>query len=238
MRHCQRLGMPLVVLALSAACSWAADLKISAPEKSAEHKLVRLTAEGVAEGAVLLWDVQPSDRADLFAEDASDTAFTGPPGEYRVRVVELRLVDGKLRSRSARRTVTIGTAPQPGPVPPGPVPPSPPVPAAGLRVLFVYERQDRMTPGQVAALNSVKVIDYLNAKCAKDSDGRPAWRKFDKDVVLKNELPVWQKLWEATKPVLGTLPQVVIVTDAKGEAHPLPDSEQGMLDLLKKYGGP
>jgi hypothetical protein len=213
-----------------------ADLKIAGGDKHAEHKLVRLTVEGQSEGAALLWDVQPSDRADLFREDETEAVFTGPPGEYRVRLLEIRLVDGKIRTRSTRRTVTIGIAPQPGPVPPAPVPPSP-VPTAGLRVLFVLERQDKLTPGQVGALNSQKVIDYLNAKCVKDSDGRPAWRKWDKDVELAKELPVWQKLWEATKPVMGTLPQVVIVTDTKGETFNLPDSEQGMLDLLKKYGG-
>ena len=54
---------------------------------------------------------------------------------------------------------------------------------------------------------------------------------------MTNENDTLKKLWAATKPQLGTLPVIVIVTDQKGEVLPLPATEAETLDLLKRYGG-
>lgn len=119
--------------------------------------------------------------------------------------------------------------------PPGPV--TPVTPVTGLRVVLVYESEDAMTREQLAILASPKIKDWLNAHCAKDEKGRPGWRKWDKDVDTKLETSTWQSLWTAIKPKLGPLPQIVIVSNQKGETFELPDTEQKTLDLLANYGG-
>jgi hypothetical protein len=128
-----------------------------------------------------------------------------------------------------------GPRPPPGPNPPGPDPTPKPNPAS-FRVLFVYESAANHTREQLNIINSTAIAAYLNEKCVKDSAGRAEWRRFDPDVTLSSkESETIKKLWEATKPALGKLPQVVIVVDGKGEVFDLPETEAETLALLKKY---
>lgn len=124
----------------------------------------------------------------------------------------------------------------PAPIP-RPEPRPEPRPIGELRVILVSDLAKDMTKGQLDVLSSTAVRAYLNAHCGKDADGRPAWRSWPIDVDPKGESETWQKAWEATKATLGPLPQVVIFRGNKGEALPMPDSEDGLLDLLKKHGG-
>ncbi len=132
-----------------------------------------------------------------------------------------------------------GPRPPPGPNPPGPTPDVDPTPVpnpANFRVLFVYESSQNHTREQLNILNSTAITTYLNERCVKGSDGRPEWRRFDPDVVVSpKETETIRKLWEATKPALGDLPQIVIVVNGKGEVFDLPDTEAETLALLKKY---
>lgn len=88
-------------------------------------------------------------------------------------------------------------APNPPPVPvPNPVEPPAPDPApisVGVRVLILKDALGKMSAEQVAAVGSQRVEDLLNAKCAKDAAGVPAWHRWDKDVDLSG-LPQWKKL--------------------------------------------
>ena len=121
------------------------------------------------------------------------------------------------------------------PVPPAPGPAPTPQPVGELRVILVSDPSQNMTKGQLDALGSTKAREWLNAHCAKDASGRPAWRSWDKDTDPSDEKdPAWKKAWDATKPILGPLPQIVIFRGQKGEALPLPDSEDGLLELLKR----
>jgi hypothetical protein len=128
--------------------------------------------------------------------------------------------------------------PKPGPGP-DPVPPVPvPVVVGDMRVIFVYESSANNTAEQLNILNSTAIAAYLNAKCEKGPNGRPEWRRFDKDVTVSaSESKTIRDLWESVKPQLGTLPQVVIVHGTKGEVFDLPATEDETLALLKKHGG-
>lgn len=126
-----------------------------------------------------------------------------------------------------------------GDVPPGPKPdPDPPIPApTGARVLLVNESSAVMSKGQLNVWNSTELKAYLDRKCVKGDDGRPEWRKWDKDVSLTKETPTLVKLWDATKPQLKALPAIVIVTDGSGEIFPLPETIAETLTLLKSKLG-
>jgi hypothetical protein len=153
-----------------------------------------------------------------------------PPWLYTLAGVGVTLVVVAL----AFGLVAVAThVPRPTPIPT----PTPPAPVGELRVILVQDSAANMSRGQLDALNSTKVRDWLDKHCGKDTDGRPAWRRWDKDVGTANESDVWRKVWDAAKPKLGALPQVVILRGQKGDALPLPDTEQGLLDLLAKHGG-
>lgn len=132
--------------------------------------------------------------------------------------------------------VPLACKPSPTPTPPKPPEPPPPV-MTGLRVLFVYETEAKLTREQLNTLHSTAIAGYLNAKCSKDSKGRSDWRRWDDDVDTSKESDVWKGLWLIIKPKLVTLPAVVVVTDQKTEVFPLPATEAETLALLKKVGG-
>jgi hypothetical protein len=238
---------PLSILAvlLLAALPAFADVRIVGKTEAAPYTLVRLAAEGDVLDAALVWEVSPEGAADV-EENGGRLIFTGPPGVYRVRVLSIRIRDGKPLVESARATVMVG-APTP-PVPPGPphppepIPPGPspgpvPIPGDGLRVLIVEESADRskLPAAQQAVIFSKTVRDYLNAKCAPDPiAGWKAWRIFDPDVDLSGEAQVWK---DALKRPRGALPWIIISNPKKGGFEgPLPENVQKTLDLLKQYG--
>lgn len=132
--------------------------------------------------------------------------------------------------------ITVGN---PTPKPPiDPVNPPIVTPVTGFRVLFVYEKDQKLTREQANILASTKIIEYLNQKTAKDEKGRPSWRKWDKDVVISaEESKLFQDLWQAVKPKLGTLPQIGIVRDNKVDLYAFPDTEQKTLEFLQSFGG-
>lgn len=132
----------------------------------------------------------------------------------------------------------IDPTPQPGPSPaPDPTPepqPKPlPVPTTDFRVIIIHDSATKMTKEQLHALNSSSVAKLLDEKCSKDTNGRPGWRKWDPDQDVSYELPVWKSLWGATKPQIGTLPQVVIVKNQEGKIYSITD-EGSLLHLIRE----
>jgi hypothetical protein len=120
---------------------------------------------------------------------------------------------------------------------PIPIPtPFPPTPSA-FRAILAYDSSKPLSRGQSNVLNSTAVRGYLNAKCLKDSDGRPAWRQWDVNVDVSNESSTWKDAWQEVKAKLGALPQIAVQRGDKLDVLPLPDTEAATLDLLKKYGG-
>lgn len=139
----------------------------------------------------------------------------------------------------------IGCVPDITPIPdpinppvPTPVPVPVPVPAAGFRVLIVFDAAAEMTAEQLGTLNSNKIIDLLNEKCAKGADGRPDWRKWDKPAIdesgLTTESPLWKDIWAKASPQLTKLPAFVIVTNQTLRVVPMPSNEA---DAIKLLGG-
>lgn len=158
------------------------------------------------------------------------------PGRYRVEAWNAK---GDIASEIATCWVVVGEpGPGPDPKPPDPKPPDPkppaPIPADAFRVIMVMEAQSNMTREQINTLGSLKVRDYLDRKCV---GGKAGWRKWDKDVDVKNEPELWRQLWDVTKPQVSAVPCVVIVNGTKGQIFPLPANEQALLDLLKQHGG-
>lgn len=145
-----------------------------------------------------------------------------------------------------RLMVDLGPVPDPEPEPdpdptPDPTPPGPIVPV-GFRVIIVYEAMSGYSPGIMTAMFSEKVQTYLDTKCAKDSKGKPEWRRWDKDVEFNSEAsPTLKELWTAAQPKIGTdvpkTPRVITTVNQKFKVQDLPASEEEFLALLKKEGG-
>lgn len=113
--------------------------------------------------------------------------------------------------------------------------PDGPIVGKGMRVLIVEETANRSKlPGaQSAILTSAQITDYLDEHCAKEKNGSPAWRVFDKDTDLSNEAKFWQDAMARQHP---TLPWIIVSkSPGRGFEGPLPDNVTNTLELLKKY---
>jgi hypothetical protein len=105
-------------------------------------------------------------------------------------------------------------------------------------VLVVYETGDPLSKDRTAAIFSKEVRDYLDSKCAKSPSGKPEWRILDDDTVLADtESKNIRDLFKDAKPTIQALPAVVIASDGKFVAMPLPENKDAMLTLLKSKGG-
>ena len=142
-----------------------------------------------------------------------------------------------------RTWVEIGTSPRPPPddekeeVSPDVTPPAP-IDPSQLRVIMVYESGKAYDKETTNILFSTKIVEYLNAKCVKDAEGRPSWRKWPKGTsVTDSEPEPLRSLWNQYLPRMGTLPQIVISAGTTAEIYPLPATEEATMALLKKIGG-
>lgn len=148
-------------------------------------------------------------------------------------------VGGK-ESDLLRRRIISQTAPQPPPKPVDPVdPPKPdaPIPAAGLRVLIVYESADlsKYTPQTNGILFGKAVRDYLQANCVVGPDGKTKeFRIWDKDLDGYGDSKLWG---DAMKRPRSSVPWVIISNGKTGYEGPLPENADKFLELVKKYGG-
>ncbi len=240
----------LAVLLLAAAPglpTWAAppDLGIP-PEVVASGEFVTLTPTGTAKSVLYVsLDGVSALPPELLKDPRTFAFFTRglPAGRYRFVAV------GTLNDEQARQgfVVVVGDAPAPvppgpspappgpTPTPPGPTPPAP-IPGDGLRVLFVTETADvsKLPRSQINVLTATSIREYLNAKCAKDETGKPAYRIWDKDVPLSAAPPSWQA---AMKRPRTSYPWLIISNPAKGSYEgPLPATVNETLDLIKKHG--
>lgn len=142
---------------------------------------------------------------------------------------------GKMPVVVSNVVFTVGN---PTPKPVDPVDPPIITPVTGFRVLFIYEKDQKLTQEQANILASTKIVDYMDKKTTKDELGNNGWRKWDKDVVIsKKESKVFQDLWAAVKPKIGALPQIGIVRDNKVDLFAMPDTEAKTLEFLQSFGG-
>jgi hypothetical protein len=119
------------------------------------------------------------------------------------------------------KPVPVDPVPPPDPVVPVPGPDDPKV--TGLRVIMVHESGAPMTNGQGNVLYSADLTEWLNENCTKD-DGRPGWRRWDKDVPAAHESALWKALWKDSKPKIKELPAIVVVHGTDGKAYRLPET--------------
>lgn len=203
------------------------DLVKRHPVKAGQEVWIHKVRSGDTEAKDHFFPAQPEPWEWISAEKQGSATLTvmanGDPDKMPVTVSNNKVVIGD---------------PIPIPRPPDPKPVDPIVtPVTGLRVVFVVDPLGKITTEQKYAIVSPKIEAYLKAKCAKDEKGRPAYRTWGKDVEASLDTPSWAKLWEATKPKLGKLPQVCIVSDLKGETFELPENEAALLALLQRFGG-
>lgn len=173
--------------------------------------------------------------------------FKGP-SVYVVRAVqsgrcELLAVPAGATAEAAvvRRTLDVFAGDTPEPPVPGPGPNPDPFgdvsAAGGLKVLLVYESADlsKYPATQVAAMTAGAVRDYLDTHCVTAPDGKTkAWRMWDQNVDASDESPLWQK---AMKRPRKSLPWLIVGNGKSGYEGPMPATADGLLKLLKTYGG-
>ena len=234
------------------------DVPVLAPNQIyVVQSTVELMAFSVPEGLVTTThDEGPIRYKGVFIDNPSgETETRSMPGPFltsidvakgaKGRVTLFLVPKGVSDTKSVVRILLdIGAAPQPPPdvkpdEPDVPVEPDKPVVVVpdGFRVIIVSESGADISAGLTNVLNSSEVVNYLNAKCVKGSNGKPEWRKWDPDIDIRSETPTMVETWKTVKPLLQALPEVAISVNGKSEIWPLPDSVPAIMALLEKYGG-
>lgn len=133
-----------------------------------------------------------------------------------------------------------------GPVPPPPPPPPPP-PTAGLHVLIIDDENVRgeLPQEQINIFTSKKLMDYLDSKCAKESDGEPAYRFSSNDSLAPGEeardleLKVWVEGWDAVMAAVNSgkvkLPAWAVTNGTRGVIESLPGSVDAAIARIKEF---
>lgn len=156
---------------------------------------------------------------------ASGAVLSGPAGNYTVTApAPVRVIYGP---SSITIDWTGGIDPTPPPVPPGPTPdpptpptPEPPVPAWGplARVIVLYE-SSAMTGRE--PIYSTTTSEALSAVCPNASDGRPAWRIWDKDLDVSKET-TWVDAMAKAKAAFTPPGPVLYAFDGAGRVKEIP----------------
>lgn len=183
------------------------------------------------------WEVPGEFDVRFVAAEKLAILVPQQPGTYVVRLAVCE--NGKPKIHRCIVFVEGLVPPGPSPSPePGPGPKPVPTPDGGLRVLFVVESSANLNREQLHALNSVKVAAYLNAKCARGSDGTPGWRRWDPQQTVEHADPVMRQLWnDAKAEALKSLPALVVASGKQAIVYPLPATEGELMTVLKRYGG-
>lgn len=161
--------------------------------------------------------------------------------------VELLLIPRGLQDESAvRRTVlsVLGENPQPPPIPvdpvkPDPVNPDPVTPAivtGPLQILVIEETADRMRipRTQLEALFGQRLREYCSTHCSKSDGVTPDFRAIDKDSDV-SKTDKW--IQDAFKEPRTSLPWISLSNGKAGFSGPLPEDEDRLMQLLKRFGG-
>ena len=117
-------------------------------------------------------------------------------------------------------------------------------PTTGLVVVIVEDetRAEPLTSGQVVSIGAGSVREYLDSHCAKGADGQtPESKKYKKGTDVKLQSESVQKLHAKVVEKMDKSgskdPHIGIQSGRKTAIGPVPEGEQNMLNLLKKYGG-
>lgn len=221
-------GIPLWIAALWFGVVFGAEPTTDWPESVAVGELLILDAPEASENVA--WSVYPADTIFRIV-DANHAIVieTAAPG-----VVIVALADGSDPLTVTQAAIVIGDG-GPGP---GPLPPT----TGKLHVLLLYET-DASEPGhltqeQSGILAAVPILEYLDSHCA-DEDGQPAYRFLDDDADTSNLAEDWQEvIARGLSAGERSLPWLIVASDRGGSYEgKLPDDVDGMLELLKRFGG-
>lgn len=202
---------------------------------------IRLDAETNTSNPVEWSTTAEEGTYELMPFGNSAVAHFHTKGIYRVHARQAR---GGHITCACTHVVVGDVEPPTPPVPPTPptppIPPTPPapIPAKGLHVMIVLDTADisGLPEAQAQALTATSIRQYLNATCPVGPDGKThEWRIWDRSVDATNESKLWQdafKLADSKK-----LPCVIVSNGTTGEVVDLPKDTDGLLTLLKKYGG-
>lgn len=184
---------------------------------------------------------------DLLKDTKVAVVTAARPGRYRLTAVAAK---GDVPTDIAEVIVVVGNpTPTPTPKPDDPVnpdvKPDPPKPPAdlpfpgvtGLHVLIVIERGKGIPTNQYNAIFAQEVRNYLEAKCAKSTDGGPARRVWDQNDDGYADSKVFGDALKRANEKKTSIPWIMIGNGKDGYEGPVPASLSDMLTLLKKYGG-
>lgn len=202
----------------------------------------------------------PSKSAPGRTPDADDPEFTTIKGPhvYLVKAKEkgtviLEVIQPERKDATGKvlpftkdniTRKTLDVLARQGPRPPPDVDPTPsaaPIPANGLHVLAVFDDK-RPVPEDVASvIYGETVRGVLDSKCAKFSDGRPAYRIWGSStqVVGKGE-ELWATAFARPRT---SVPWLIVSNGKSGYEGPMPrtdkdgTAEQKVLKLIDKYSG-
>lgn len=235
----------LVALALFGLAGFAAaEPTITGRTTIPVYDFFDLSITGAGTDDIIFWDLTEEGKAHV-KEVGSTFLFTGPPGEYHLRVKIIPVKEGKISGKpySLRSTLLIGEAPPtpaPGPIPPDPNPPGPapgpaPIAGDGLRVMIVEDASKRTTlpAGQQNIITGRNFRDYLNSKTALGTDGKThEWWILDKGTDTSDLDKRWQDAFIRTR---ASHPWIVISNGKTGYEGPLPATPDDAMNLVKKY---
>jgi hypothetical protein len=140
--------------------------------------------------------------------------------------VEFHLTDFGSRQQLVLR-ITCNQGPQPPPKPVDPIPAVDvkPKPATDLRVFVVYESSQNHSRQQdliLASIVSGKLNETLNSKCSKGADGRPNWRRWDKDIIFDPASPMGKLFAAVKEPAMSKgLPAIVVTCGEDSTIYPV-----------------
>lgn len=116
--------------------------------------------------------------------------------------------------------------------------PLPGIVTGPFRVVFIEDVKSDGKPEYEPyrrVLDSTLITHYLREHCIKDAKGNAEWRRWDTGVDVSNDLPELQAMFVTPHE---RLPWVVIQNEhGQQYSGELPDSIEGTLTLLKKWGG-
>ncbi len=211
-------------------------------------QLVEVKPQGAADGVLVRWNFSSAIKYKTKRDLGHYLAFTFTPDDVG-RVILLGAVwNGDPNGFAAgpmRWIVVSGHGPQPPPVVDPNVPPKPvvdPATVGPFRALIVTDTDGLgdLPRAQREAIQSAAVMNYLNAKCVKESDGVPSWRNWD-DSFTDDQITDgdWLPIYRATlKKRTDAKPWVSIYRNGV-EIHSAeyPASEDEALALFKRFGG-
>lgn len=103
-------------------------------------------------------------------------------------------------------------------------------------IILHQEKDDtKLKPGQFSAIYGKTFRAYLEEKCVREPDGRAAYRIYDVDYDFSMAPPAYRDAVEKYKS--KPLPFLIVSDGKTGYADKLPDDLDGIMNILKKYGG-